>query len=111
MVVCGNNSNRNTMQMFCLSQQKRIHSWDFNPNSRLDYDSGFAYATRFSQDGNFVFSGGAGKYELKVFANNVDSTANYKVQMEIKDLPCPVYCIDKNPNPALRQFAFGLNNG
>ena len=54
-------------------------------------------------------AGGAGKNELKVFANNADTKADFKIQMEIKDLPSPVYTMDTNP--AIKQFAFGLGNG
>lgn len=41
--------------------------------------------------------------------NNSDTSANFKIQAEIKDLPAPVLTIDKSPTE--KQFAFGLANG
>ena len=41
--------------------------------------------------------------------NNSDSVGNYKLQLEIRDLPAPVYAIDTSP--AQKQFSFGLANG
>lgn len=78
---------------------KRIHTWDYNMGHTKDIESGYVLATRFSADGNFIIAGGAGKNEIRIFANNCDSTANYKLQMEIKDLPSAVFSIDVNPNP------------
>jgi len=46
-----------------------------------------------------------------VFANNADTAANFKTQFEIKDMPSSVFTIAVNPNPAIKQFAFGLGNG
>lgn len=69
----------------------------FNYSQSFDHESGFNFATRFSHDGNLIFSGGAGKNDLKVFMNNADSTANFKLQMEIKDLAAPVFAMDKAP--------------
>ena len=89
---------------------KRIHTWDFNSATK-DTDSGYVLATRFSADGNFIFAGGAGKNEIRVYMNNSDSSANYKLQMEIKDLPSAVFTMDVNPNPEFKQFVFGLGNG
>jgi hypothetical protein len=67
------------------------------------------FSSRFSNDGNLIFAGGAGKNELKVFMNNADTSANFKIQAEIKDLPAAVLTIDKSPID--KQFAFGLANG
>lgn len=87
-----------------------MHNFEFNQGATIrDGDSGYVFSTRFSNDGNFIFSGGAGKNELKVFANNADTKADFKIQMEIKDLPAPVYTIATNPTS--KQMAFGLGNG
>lgn len=110
MIVAGSNRNREVMQMFSLSAMRKIHTWDYNANSK-DAESGYVLSTRFSNDGNFIFAGGAGHNELRVYNNNCDTTANYKLQMEIKELPDAVYTIDVNPNPDIKQFAFGLGNG
>jgi hypothetical protein len=42
-------------------------------------DSGYVFATKFSKDGNFIIAGGAGKNEIRVYMNNSDTTANYKL--------------------------------
>lgn len=110
MIVTGSTRNKEVMQMFSLSQMKLIHTWDFNPTS-TGIDSGNVLSTRFSNDGNFIFAGGAGKNDIRVFMNNCDSSANYKLQMEIKDLPSAVFTIDVNPNPDIKQFVFGCSNG
>jgi hypothetical protein len=34
--------------------------------------------SRFSNDGNFIIAGGAGKNQLKVFSNDADTTKDYK---------------------------------
>lgn len=109
MIVAGSNRNKDVMQMYSFSQQRRIHNFEYNQGISKDTDSGFVFSTRFSNDGNFIVAGGAGKNELKVFANNADTKADFKVQLEIKDLPSPVYSLDTNP--AAKQFAFGLGNG
>ena len=64
--------------MFSLSQMKLIHSWDFNPSSK-EIDSGYVLSTRFSNDGNFIFAGGAGRNDLRVYMNNCDTSASYKL--------------------------------
>ena len=110
MIVTGSSRNKDVMQMFSLSQMKLIHTWDFTPGVK-ELESGYVLATRFSNDGNFIFAGGAGKNELKVYMNNCDTSANYKLQMEIKDLPSAVFTIDVNPNPDFKQFVFGCSNG
>lgn len=109
MIVAGSYRNKDVMQVYSLSQRKRIHNFDYNQSLSKDVDAGYAFSTRFSNDGNFIVAGGAGKNELKVFANNADTKADFKIQMEIKDLPSPVYTLDTNP--VIKQFAFGLGNG
>ena len=89
---------------------KLIHTWDYNPLAK-DGDQGYVLSTRFSNDGNFIFTGGAGRNEIRVFMNNSDSSATYKLQMEIKDLPSAVFTMDVNPNPDIKQFVFGCSNG
>ena len=89
MIVTGSNRNREEMVAFSYSQRKKVHTWEFNQTK--DYEAGYVFSTRFSNDGNFIFAGGAGRNELKVFANNSDSSATYKLQMEIRDLQAPIY--------------------
>ena len=72
-------------------------------------DSGYLLVARFSNCGNFIFAGGAGKNELKIFANNCDSSANFKILMEIRELPAAVMSMDAHP--VEKYFTFGLENG
>lgn len=108
MIVAGSNRNRDVMQIFSLSYRRIVHTFDFSP-MKNDQEAGFNFSTRFTKDGNFIISGGAGKNELKVFMNNADTTATFKQQMEITGLVSPVFTIDVSPTE--KQFAFGLANG
>lgn len=110
MIVTGSMRNKSEMQMFSFSKQKLIHSWDFNPSTK-ENNTGYVLSTKFSNDGNFIFAGGAGKNDIRVFMNNCDTTAKYQLKMEIKELSSAVFTIDVNPSPALKQFAFGCSNG
>ena len=101
--------NSQCMQMFSTIEQRCIFTFEFNQMSTVS-ESGYCMTARFSHCGNFIFSGGAGKNELKVFANNCDSLVpNFKILMELKDLPASVVSMDTNPQ--LDQFFFGLENG
>ena len=52
-------------------------TWEWNQSR--DNETGYCFDTKFTNDGNFIVAGGAGKNELKVFANNSDSTATMKL--------------------------------
>lgn len=110
MIVTGSTRNQEVMQMFSLSQMSLVHTWDFNKYSK-DRNTGHVLATRISKDGNFIFAGGAGKNDLRVFANNCETTADFKLLMEIKELPSAVTTIDVSPDPARPQFTLGCSNG
>lgn len=109
-IVSGSYRNQETMQMFSISQQKRVHTWEWNQQMR-DTDSGYCFSTRFTNDGNFIVAGGAGNNEVRVFANNSDTSATFKLQLEIKNMACPVTNVETNPNPGTKQMAFGMSNG
>lgn len=112
MIVAGSYRTKDVMQIYSFSQRKKVHNFEYYQGTNREYaDSGNIFSTRFSNDGNFIFAGGAGKNELKVFANNSDTKADFKIQCELKDLPSPVYTLDVNPNPNMKQFTFGLGNG
>jgi WD40 repeat protein len=102
MIIAGSYRNKDVMQMYSLSQQKRVHNFEFNQSGNKDLDSGFIFSTKFSNDGNFIIAGGAGKNELKVFNNNADSNADFKIQMEIREMPMPVNTIAVNPNSTMK---------
>jgi len=109
LIVSGSYRNQEAMQIFSISQRKRVHTWEWNQSR--DLDSGYCFSTRFTNDGNFIIAGGAGNNELKVFMNNSDTTATFKLQMEVKNLPCAITNVATNPNPDTKQIAFGLSNG
>ena len=58
----------------------------------IDYESGFLLSARFSKCGNYIFCGGAGHNDLKVL-----TTDNFDSQIELKNLPSPVYSIASSP--------------
>ena len=89
--------------------QRIVSKIDFSRSAQDDRTSGYLYSARFFNDGNFIAAGGAGRNELKIFSNNVDSTGDFKIQMELKDLPCPVFSLDSANH--LKQLAVGLSDG
>jgi WD40 repeat protein len=79
MIVAGSYRNKDVMQMYSFSQRKRVHNFDYNQGVAKDTDAGYVFSTRFTNDGHFIIAGGAGKNELKVFANNADTKADFKI--------------------------------
>ena len=53
-------------------------------------------STKFSKDGQQIIAGGSGMNEIKVFANDADSEAKFRTQLELRSLPGPVLDIDVN---------------
>lgn len=52
-------------------------------------------STKFTKDGQYIIAGGSGMNEIKVFANEADSSnAKFKTQFELRSLPGPVFDID-----------------
>lgn len=64
MIVTGSTRWKDEMQMFSIAHMKKVHTWKFNDRTK-DYDSGHVLSTRFSNDGNLIFAGGAGMNELR----------------------------------------------
>ena len=77
LIVSGSYRNQETMQVFSISQRKRVHTFEWNQSR--DLDSGYCFGARFTSDGNFIVAGGAGNNELKVYMNNSDTTASFKL--------------------------------
>ena len=96
IILTGSNRNNNVMQLYSASLKKLVYTFEFNQNNVSNSENGYVLGARFSYDGNFIFAGGAGKNELKAFMNNCDKSANFKIVMEIKDLPAPVVSLDAN---------------
>jgi hypothetical protein len=74
-----------------------LYTVDWESSSRKDPETGFLFATRFSKNNaNLIISGGAGKNELKVFENNADGSASFRVLASITELEAPILSIDTN---------------
>ena len=57
-----------------------ISTIEWESSSRKDVEAGFLFATRFSKPNpNLIIAGGAGKNEVKVFENNADGNATFKI--------------------------------
>lgn len=52
-----------------------------------------------------ILAGGAGKNEVKVFENNCDGSASYRILATIQDLESPCLSLDVTKNG--ENFAFG----
>ncbi len=79
LIIAGSNRNKDVMQMYSLKQRDLIYNIDWDTSSRKDPESGFLFATRFSKSTpNYMFGGGAGKNEVKVFENNADGSASFR---------------------------------
>ena len=83
-----------------------IHTIEWDSSSRKDIDSGFLYATKFSKPSpSFIVAGGAGKNEVKIFENNIEGQANFKLLASILDLDSP--CLSIETSKQGDSFAFG----
>lgn len=66
--------------------------------------------TKFSKPNpNLILAGGAGKNEFKIFENNADGSATFRVLCSITDLESPVLSLDHSKTGD--NFAFGCQNG
>lgn len=81
---------------------KRTHDNPFG-------DSGFLLGAKFSQGGHFMFLGGAGKNEMKVFMNNSDSSQTFKCVFHIGPMSEPIVAFDVSKSE--NRFVVALANG
>lgn len=110
MIVTGSNRNKEVIQIFSLGQRALVQNIEWEAASRRDIESGFVYATKFSKPKpNLIIAGGAGKNDIKIFENNADGSASFRVLSTITDLEAPVMSLDHSKNGD--NFAFGLQNG
>jgi hypothetical protein len=58
--------------------QKLVSTFEFS-RMKDDRESGYLFSARFLNEGNYIIAGGAGKNELKIFANNCDSAGDFKI--------------------------------
>jgi COMPASS component SWD3 len=108
MILSGSYRNHNTLQIFSVSQKRLIFNFEFYTNKTVtNPENGFLLGARFSHCGNFIFAGGAGKNEFKVFLNNCDSTASFKPVMDVGMLHSPIVNIDASKRSSLVAFALG----
>jgi WD40 repeat protein len=54
-----------------------VDTFEFSQGSRRG-TSGYVLASKFSRDGDFIFAGGAGKNQVKVFTNDGDTSKSYE---------------------------------
>ena len=110
MIVTGSNRNKDTVQIFSISRRQLIQNVDWEATAKKDFDAGFSLATKFSKPNpNLIFSGGAGKNEIKIFENNIDGSASMRILGTITDLESPCLCIDAAKNG--ESILFGLQDG
>lgn len=68
------------------------------------------YGARFSRPNpNLIFAGGAGRNEVKIFENNIDSSASMRIMSIINEFDSPCLSLDASNNG--ESFAFGLQDG
>lgn len=82
MMLTGSYRNHSEMSLLSCVNQKLVFNWDFHRRSHYaenqQSENGFVLGARFSHCGNFIFAGGAGKNELKVWMNNSDTSQSFK---------------------------------
>lgn len=68
------------------------------------------FGTRFSKPNpNLIIAGGGGKNEVKIFENNADGSANFRMLTNIHELESPCLSLDVTKNGD--NFAFGCQDG
>lgn len=109
LILAGSNRNKNMLQLFSLSQRCLIFNIDWESNKR-ESESGYLYSARFSKNNpNYIFAGGAGKNEMKIFENNADGSASFRQVAGISELDSPCLSIETTRSGDV--FAFGCQDG
>ncbi len=109
LVVAGSNRNKEVVQLFSLNKRQLIANVEWE-SGRKDLESGFVFATRFTKPNpNMIIAGGAGKNEVKIFENNCDGSASYRILASLTDLDSPCLSLDVTRNG--ENFAFGCQDG
>ena len=110
LIVTGSNRNKEVVQLFSLSKRQIIHNIEWEASSKKDLEAGFVYGTRFSKrNPDMIFAGGAGRNEVKIFENNVDGSASFKILATVCEFDTPCLSLDTSHNG--ESFAFGLQDG
>lgn len=63
------------MSVISLKHMCLVDSFQFSKTSK---EAGYLFSARFTLDGHFMIAGGAGRNEIKVFANDADTTKSYQ---------------------------------
>lgn len=96
--------------MFSFSKRQLIHNIEWESSSRKDGEAGYVFGTRFSKPNpNLIIAGGAGKNEVKLFENNADGSATFRIVASIQDIETP--CLSLDTAKTGDQFAFGCQDG
>ena len=95
MVVAGCYQNRSNMKVLSLNHMCLVDTFDYSQLS-TNKTSGFLLSSRFTNDGHFIISGGAGKNQIKVFANDSDTEKKYDQLLSL-DLKSSVLSLAVNP--------------
>lgn len=96
IIVTGSYRHKAEMELFSFSQQTQLDTFDFSHSDQLNH--GQITSTNFTPDGQFIIAGGAGKNEVKIFHNDLQTSRKYPVQYQITDLPDCVTHISNNHN-------------
>jgi len=106
MIIAGSNRNKEVLQMFSYSKRALISNIEWEATSRKDIESGFVFGARFSKPiPNFIIAGGAGKKEVKIFENNADGSATFRILSSIQEFETP--CLSLDTSKSGDTFAFG----
>ena len=109
LVMAGSNRNKEVVQLFSLNKRQLIANVDWE-SGRKDLETGFVFGARFTKPNpNMIIAGGAGKNEVKIFENNCDGSASYRVLASLNDLDAPCLSLDVTRNG--ETFAFGCQDG
>lgn len=81
--------------MFSFSKRALIYNIDWESSSRKDIEAGYVFGAKFSKPNpNLIIAGGAGKNEVKIFENNADGSATFRILANIHELESPCLSID-----------------
>ena len=96
MIVAGCYQPGENMHVLSLKHMCIADSFTF-AQFASDKTSGFLLSSRFTNDGQFMISGGAGKNQIKVFANDSDTDRQYNEMLSL-NLKSPVISLAVNPH-------------
>ena len=81
LLATGSYRSSDEMELFSFSQQTALTSFDFN-KIKSDHH-GFVMATKFSSCGGYIFAGGAGQNEFKIFRNDLLRGQQFELELSL----------------------------